>query len=113
MVREIKSVSLQKRFQQIALSPFVFPVLTFAFVLLSLPVVYLMAQQQQDIRQNAASIATKSLAINTADISYSYASEEVLTYNNVVFSMVTAGLIIIMVLAVVIFFYRRKITSIQ
>lgn len=111
MVKEIKRKPLKKRFQSIALSPFTLPILLFLFVILTLPVIYLVSRHEQDIRQQAASIATNSIVINTEDVSYQQASNEILTVNSITVSGLTIALIAVVIFAIVVIFYRRKVAS--
>lgn len=109
MVREIKKSSFSKNLKTIALSPFIFPFLTFLFVLFTLPVIYFTSQKEQDIRQDAATIATNSVIVNTDETSYVQATGAVLTFNNIIISILTVILTTIGITTIVIYIYRKRV----
>lgn len=109
MVREIKKTPFRKKLEMLALSPFALPVLMFLFVIVTLPIIYLTSQRQQDIRQHAASLITSSIAINTDDISYQKASTDVIT-DTLTISALIILLIIIAICTVLVIFYRKRLS---
>lgn len=110
MVRVLKRKSIKSKLSAIALSSFILPVLLFSFIIVTLPVIFLATQQEQDIRQNAATLTTHSLTINTEDVSYQVATEEVITSNNITIISLTSILVVIMICTVIVVFYRKRLS---
>lgn len=87
------------------------PFAIFIFVVITLPIVYLMSQKSIDIRQRAATISNGPIAINTDEASYAAAAQEVTpkkafnwTLGVVVVFVVAAGFASFIV-------YRKRVNS--
>lgn len=110
MVRELRKKSFKDSMRAILLSPFILPILTFAFVMTTLPIVLFLVQQQQDIRQRAA-VSSGPIAIDTDQISYGKATAEVVSNDSIGFVVLVSALVIIGVLSLVVVVYRRRLAA--
>ena len=61
MVHEIKKRKLSVKFREFVSSPFFIPVLLLLFIVITLPIVYLVSSKPVDIRQRAATGPTATI----------------------------------------------------
>lgn len=87
------------------------PIIIFAMVVISAPIIYLTTQSQIDIRQRAATIARGGLVVDTNDSSYKSATESVMPEKTIDASMLLVGSVVIVISLIAIIAYRKKIAS--
>lgn len=87
------------------------PIIIFAIVVISAPIIYLITQSQIDIRQRAATIARGALSVDTNDSSYKSATESVVPERTIDASMLLVGSIVITISLIAIIAYRKKVAS--
>ncbi len=110
MVREIKNKHLSKVVKGFFSSPFFIPYLILFFVMITIPIVYLVSSNPLEIRQRAATIASGSVVINTDETSFQSAAQQIIPAST--FNMMLGTLILIALFVGIlgIVLYKRRNT---
>jgi hypothetical protein len=108
MVREIKNKPLSKVVKGFFSSPLFFPYLILFFVMITIPVVYLVSSYPLEIRQRAATIASGSIVVNTDETSFQSAAQQIIPAST--FNMILGTLVLIAIFAGLlgIVLYKRR-----
>ena len=108
MVKELKRKPFSKVFKGLFSSPFFIPYAILFFVMITIPVVYLVALNPLEIRQRAATIASGSVVINTNENSFQDAAQQIIPASAFNMMLATLALIAIFSIILSIFLYKRR-----
>ena len=101
MVREIKRKSFLKQLKETISSRFFIPFTILFIVTISIPVTYLVLQHPLELREHAATIASGSMVINTDDISFQRATQQVIPQTTLnIFLLVGAGVVLLAIILI-------------
>lgn len=107
MVREIKQKSLIQKLRQYFKSPFFIPFSLLVLAFLTLPITFLLSKNEQDIRQNAATMVSGNIRVDTDEVSYRNAAQQLVPENFMVFTLIFLGGILVMMVLYIIYKVKR------
>lgn len=111
MVRPIKNKSIFKKLKEFTSSIYFLPFIMLFFVVLTVPVIYLVSLNQIDIRQRAATIVSGSVVIDTNESSFQKAAQEIVPITTINAMIGMLVVIAFLALSCAFVFYRKRGSS--
>lgn len=110
MVRRVRRKSFFEILKETISSRFFIPYSLLFITTVSVPVIYLVMQHPLEIREHAATIATRSMVINTDDISFQRAAQQVIPQTTINVVLLVGSAIFILLIILTLTVLRRRVS---
>lgn len=110
MVRQIKRKTISQIIKETFTSRFFLPYALLFIATVTIPVIYLVMQHPLELRERAATIATRSMVINTDDISFQRATEQVIPQSTINIVLLIGSAVIILLIILTLTVLRRRVS---